>query len=352
MQDFLAQQFYGNSIKNWLISFGIILGSIVVGKVLYWITSKYIKRLTAKTKSGLDDLLVDKLEEPAVYGLVVIGFYWGFQRLTFGQGVDNFFSHLFIIIFTLNITWLVVRTLDAMVEEYVMPAVSRSDSDLDDQLMPIIRKSVKVLLWAMGLIIGLNNAGFDVAALIAGLGIGGLALALAAQDTVKNIFGGIMVFADKPFKMKDRIVINDLDGIVEEIGVRSTRLRTLDGRLITIPNAHFSDNAVENISAEPARRIVVNFNLNLNTTPAQMEQAMGILNEIVGKNEKTDGAHSVTFNTWGASSLGLMLMYYIPETANILPAQTEINLEILRQFREAGIELAYPTQTIYKKELQ
>ena len=352
MKDFLAQQFYGNSIQNWLISCAIILGSIVIGKVMYWIIGRYVKAITAKTKSGLDDLLVDKLEEPAVYGLVILGFYWGFQRLTFGDGVDNFFGHLFIIIFTLNITWLVVRTLDAMVEEYIMPVVSRSDTDLDDQLMPIIRRSIKVLLWSMGLIIGLNNAGFDVAALIAGLGIGGLALALAAQDTVKNIFGGIMIFADKPFKMKDRININGMDGIVEDIGVRSTRLRTLDGRLITIPNAQFSDNAVENISAEPARKVTVNLGLTYDTTPAQMDEAIRILYDIVSKCQKTNNDHSVTFNAWNPSSLGILLIYFIPNPDDILSAQTEINMEILRQFKTAGLEFAYPTQTVYKKELQ
>jgi len=352
MKDFLAQQFYGNSIQNWMISCAIILGSIVVGKILYWVVGKYVKTITAKTKSGLDDLLVDKLEEPAVYGLVILGFYWGFQRLTFGEGVDNFFGHLFIIIFTLNITWLVVRTLDAMVEEYIMPVVSRSDTDLDDQLMPIIRKSIKVLLWSMGLIIGLNNAGFDVAALIAGLGIGGLALALAAQDTVKNIFGGIMVFADKPFKMKDRININGMDGIVEDIGVRSTRLRTLEGRLITIPNAQFSDNAVENISAEPARRVIVNLALTYATTPEKMEEAMGILKEIVGENEKTNDNYSVTFNSWNPSSLGIMLIYFIPNADDILTAQTEINMAILSRFNTANLEFAYPTQMVYKKEIQ
>jgi MscS family membrane protein len=352
MKEFLSTDFYGNTIQNWAISFGIILGSIIVAKILYWIIGKYVKRITAKTKTNLDDLLVDKLEEPVVYGLVILAFYTAFQRLNFGEGVDNFFSHLFIVVFTLNVTWLIVRTLDAMVEEYLMPIVERSESDLDDQLLPIVRKSIKVLLWSMGLIVGLNNAGFDVAALIAGLGIGGLALALAAQDTVKNIFGGVMVFADKPFKIKDRITINGMDGTVEEIGVRSTRLRTLEGRLITIPNAQFSDNAVMNITAEPSRKITTNLNLTYQTSPQQMEQAMKIVYDIIEQNPKTDNKHSVTFANWGPSSLGLMVIYFIPDPDDILQAQTEINMEILRQFNAAGLDFAYPTQTIYTQQIQ
>ena len=212
--------------------------------------------------------------------LIIIGFYWGFQRLSFGEGVDNFFNHVFIIIIALNVTWLFVRVVDSLIEEYVVPVVSRSESDLDDQLMPVIRKTIKATLWALGVIIGLNNAGFDVAALIAGLGIGGLALALAAQDTVKNIFGGLMVFIDKPFKITDRIKVDGWDGTVEEIGVRSTRIRTLEGRLVTMPNGQFSDNAVENVTLEPSRKVVVNLGLTYETSPDNMEKAIQMLKDI------------------------------------------------------------------------
>lgn len=351
MEDFLGQLFYGNTIKNWLISFGIILGAIIIGKILYWAIGKFAKRLTARTKTGLDDILVDKLEEPVVYGLVIIGFYWGFHRLSFTEGVDKFFSHLFIVIFTLNVTWLIVRTIDALIEEYIVPIVNKSESDLDDQLLPIVRKTMKAIMWALGIIIGLNNAGFDVAALIAGLGIGGLALALAAQDTVKNIFGGLMVFLDKPFKIKDRITINGMDGFVEEIGIRSTRLRTLEGRLITIPNAQFSDNPVENITAEPSRKIVVNLGLTYETSPDKMELAMQLLQDIAKSNPKTEDNVLVSFNSWGDFSLGIVFIYYIKFPEDILMVQTEINMEVLKQFNANGLDFAYPTQMLYKKEL-
>lgn len=351
MTEFLAKQFYGNTIQNWLISFGFILGAIIVGKILYWAIGKYVKKITAKTKTDLDDILVDKLEEPVVYGIVILGFYWGFNRLDFSEGVNNFFVHMFVVIFTLNVTWLIIRTIDSLIEEYIMPIVSKSESDLDDQLMPIIRKTSKAILWSLGIIIGLNNAGFDVAALIAGLGIGGLALALAAQDTVKNIFGGIMVFLDKPFKIKDRIMINGMDGVVEEIGIRSTRLRTLEGRLITIPNAQFSDNPVENVTAEPSRKVVNNLGLTYDTTPEKMELAMSILKEIALANPKVEDNVLVSFNAWGDFSLGILFVYFIISPDDILSAQTEINMEILKRFNENGLEFAYPTQTIFKKEL-
>jgi MscS family membrane protein len=231
----------------------------------------------------------------------------------------------------------------------LMPLVAKSESDLDDQLMPLIRRLFKVILWAMGIIIGLNNAGFDVAALIAGLGIGGLALALAAQDTVKNIFGGIMVYIDKPFKLKDRIKINGHDGFVEEVGIRSTRMRTLEGRVITLPNAKFSENAVENVSAEPTRKVITNLGLTYETQPAKMQEAINLLKEIASNNPGVDEGTIVSFNSWGDFSMGILFIYFIKPEADILGVQTERNMEILTQFNEPGLEFAYPTQTIYRK---
>lgn len=349
MKDFLEKEFYGNTIQNWAISFGIFLGAIIIAKICYWAIGKYVKKITARTKTDLDDILVDKLEEPIVYGIGIIGFYWGFQRLHFGTNIDNFFHHVFTITFTLNITWLIVRVVDALIEEYVVPVINKSDTDLDDQLLPLIRKLLKAILWSFGIIIGLNNAGFDVAALIAGLGIGGLALALAAQDTVKNIFGGIMIFLDKPFKLTDRIKIDGFDGNVEEIGIRSTRIRTLEGRLVTIPNAHFSDNAVENVTLEPTRKIILNLGLTYDTTPENMQLAMDKLKAIAHAHEGVQNDPLVSFNTWGDSAMGILYIYYITDMENLLQVQTDINMEILRQFNEAGLEFAYPTQTIYRK---
>ncbi|NRA12567.1 MAG: mechanosensitive ion channel family protein [Crocinitomicaceae bacterium] len=350
--DWSMEKWGQNSIMSLMMSLLIVISAIIIGKVVYWAIGKFVKKLAAKTKTGLDDILVDKLEEPVVYGIVIVGFFWGFNRLNFTESVDNIFASIFMIIFILNVTWLIVRVLDSMIEEYVVPIVEKSESDLDDQLLPIMRKVMKGVLWAFGFIIALSNSGFDVGALIAGLGIGGLALALAAQDTVKNIFGGIMVFIDKPFKMKERIKVNGMDGFVEDIGIRSTRLRTLEGRLITIPNGQFSDNSVENVTNEPTRKVVVNLGLTYETDPDNMTQAMDILKDIVAKNSKLTGDVLVSFNSWGDFSMGILFIYYIKSGSDILDAQTEVNMEILRQFNAAGLDFAYPTQMQYNKDLK
>jgi MscS family membrane protein len=204
----------------------------------------------------------------------------------------------------------------------------------------------------MGIIIGMDNLGIDITAMIAGLGIGGLALALAAQDMVKNIFGGIMIFIDKPFKIGDRIQINGFDGTVEEVGLRSTRVRTLEGRLLIINNSTFSDNTVVNVSAEHTRKVVLNLGMTYDTTPEQMQQSMDILKQIIIEHEILDIEEtSIGFNAFGDFSLGILFIYRIKKEADILGTQTDINLEILKRFNAEGLEFAFPTQTVFKKEM-
>jgi MscS family membrane protein len=199
----------------------------------------------------------------------------------------------------------------------------------------------------MAIIIGLNNAGYDVAALIAGLGIGGLALAMAAKDTVSNVFGGFTIFTDQPFKINDRIKIAGFDGTVVEIGVRSTRLKNLEGRIVTIPNAKFADAPVENVSLEPSRKVKLDLGLTYAMTAEQMQSGMDLLQVINAQNEHTEENPVISFNGFGDFAMNIMFIYYIKKGEDIAATQSEINMEILKQFNQAGLEFAFPTQTIY-----
>ncbi len=350
---FWSQEFYYNTITNWAIAFGIILGAILFAKILYLLSGKVIKKITQKTKSKLDDILVDKLEEPVILTLIILASWYAVKlNLTFPEEVFAVLNNGFHFAIAIMLTWLIARTVNALIVEYAVPLTEKSESDFDDQLLPILQKGLRIVIWTLGIIIALNNAGYNVTTLIAGLGIGGLAFALAAQDTVKNIFGGAMIFLDKPFKLNDRIVINGFDGFVHEIGIRSTRLRTLEGRIVTMPNAAFSDQAVENITLEPSRKVVLNLGLTYDTTPEKMEDGIKILREIgTAHRDKIEENVLVSFNAYGDFALGLIYIYYISKESDILDTQTAINLDILKRFNEKGLEFAFPTQTIYKKEL-
>ena len=349
--EFLDQEFYGNSLYNWLISLGILIGSFILVKILYWIFSNIFKRITSKTKTNIDDVLLDKLEKPLTY-LVLIGGYWiAIHFLKFNDTISSVLENVAYLALVLDITTIFSRIFDALISEVIMPLSEKSESSFDNQLIPVIQKGVRSIIWVLGIIIGLDNIGFDITAMIAGLGIGGLALALAAQDSVKNIFAGIMIFLDKPFRLNDRIQINGHDGSVEEVGLRSTRIRTLEGRIVTIPNCTFTDNSVINVTSQPALKVKLNLGLTYDTNEEQMQNAINILEEIVKDQPQIKDDFAAGFNGFGDFSLNILFIYYVKPEGHWLDTQTLVNKEILRRFNKEGLEFAFPTQTIYKKEM-
>lgn len=341
---------FGIPIKDWGISAALIIASILGAKIIYWILSKLARKFTSRTKSKLDDLLLDMLEEPVAYGIGLIGIWQSIFYMDVAPGAESTIDKAFYLVAVGMVAWALTRTIEALIETYLIPIVEKSESDLDDQLLPILRKTLKTAIWVISIIIGLDNAGYDVGAVIAGLGIGGLALALAAQDSVKNLFGGLTIFIDKPFKVKDRIKISGFDGSVEEIGIRSTRIRTLDGRRVTIPNSKFSESAIENVSSEPNRKVIMNFGLTYDTDQEGIKKGIEILDQIVNTHPSTEENVFTGFNAFNDSSLNLILVYYIKPGENILGTQTEINLDILTQFNAHKLEFAFPTQTLYNIE--
>ena len=226
--EYLNKDFFGNSIQHWIIAFLVLFGSFILVKILYWIFSSVFKNLTSKTKTNLDDILVKNLQKPLT-NLVVIGaYYFSISYLHFDKNIEIILVNIAYLLITITLTSIVSKIFDALISEVILPISEKSETSFDSHLIPVIQKAVRAIIWSLGIVIGLDNIGFDITAMIAGLGIGGLALALAAQDSVKNIFAGIMIFLDKPFKINDRIKIDGHDGTVEEVGLRSTRIRTLE----------------------------------------------------------------------------------------------------------------------------
>lgn len=343
----LENTYYHNTILEWGKGLLIILGSIIIAKLVYWIIKRFIKTATAKTASTLDDLLVDMLEEPIVVFIVLMGVNFAFNQLFFPEWFDIWLKRVVYVAITLNFTWLIARLVDAIIRQYVVPLSQKTESDFDDQIIPIARKGIRSIIWILGIIMALNNAGYDVGALLAGLGLGGLALAMAAKETVSNIFGGITIFTDKPFKIGERIKIDAYDGTVEEVGVRSTRIRTLEGRLVVVPNHYFTNNIVENVSSEPNRKVTLKLGLTYDTHPDKINLALEILQEIYKNDEALEDKTWLTFDQFGDFSLGITFIYYILPGNEIPEVQSRINLTILERFNKEGLSFAFPTQTIY-----
>jgi len=329
----------------------IILAALVIGKALYWFFGNVVKALTKKTKTKLDDIIIDMVEEPLVFTITLLGVWYGLRTLTFGETFQKWLGIIFQVLIVINVAWLISRLFDSILKQYLMPLTEKSETDLDDQLLPLVRKGTKAIIWIIAIIVALNNAGYEVGPLIAGLGIGGIAFAMAAKDTISNIFGGFTIFTDKPFMVRDRVKIEGFDGSIKEIGLRSTRLETLDGRIVTIPNSTFTDSPVENVSSEPSRKIVLNLGLTYDTTPEQMQKALNILKEIAEKNKDIEEKVSIAFNGFGDFAMNVLFIYYIKKESDILDTQTNMNLEILNSFNKNKLEFAFPTQTIFTKQV-
>lgn len=346
-EDVLTKTYYGNSLGTYLYSFLLIICSVVVAKLAYWVIGNVVKRITGKTRNKLDDILVDMLEEPAVFAIIVMGIWFSLQPLSKSETVETVISTAYYILIVFDVAWFISRILDGLVKRYIVPMVSKSRSKLDDQLLPIIQKGLKIALWILALLIALNNAGYNVGAVLASLGIGGIAFALAAKDTIANLFGSFTIFVDKPFTVGERVLLSGYDGFIREIGVRSTRLETLNGRMVTLPNSQVADECIENVSSEPSRKMTLDLGLTYDTDHKQLRQAMDMLERIAEGNEGTEENVVTGFTAFNDFALNIRLIYYIRKGQPVFKIQTEINLEILRQFNEAGLAFAFPTQTIY-----
>lgn len=343
----LGQVYFANPVRDWLIALAIFILAPWMARFGYWVFANVIKRLTAHTETTLDDVLVNALEKPLEKALVVLAIWAGLLFLELPSQLDQLARTIVDLCITLLTAWFLARFLDGFINQYVKPIVERSDNDFDDQLLPIVQKVCKVLIWGFATIMSLRHAGYDVGALLAGLGIGGVALAMAAKDTVANVFGGFTILADRPFQINDRIKIVGYDGTVTEIGLRSTRLKTVEGRTVTIPNSKFAESPVENISWEPSRKITLDLGLTYDTTPQKMEEALAILCEIAKEQEGIENNEAVFFSGFAASSINISFVYYIRKGADIAVTQNSVNFAILQRFKAAGLEFAYPTQTIY-----
>jgi len=348
MKDFFEKAYYGNTVGDWALAFVIFIASILLSKLVYYLVSKIVKQFTKRTKSKLDDIIIDKLEEPVMFAIIITGIWYGLNILNLSDWIEGLKEHAFYFVIVFNIAWLVVRLFNALIDEYLVPIVEKSETDLDDQLLPIAQKTISISIWILAFIIGLDNAGYDVTALIAGLGIGSFAFALAAKDSVSHLFGGLVLFTDKPFTINERIIAQGYDGIVKEIGIRSTRIQTLDGRMVTLPNGTIANDSIINVSTETARKITLDLGLTYDTTPENMQLAMDLLQDISKKNIALDESRTVTaFTAFGDFALNIRYIYYIKKGSDIFGTMTEVNMEILKKFNANKLDFAFPTQTLY-----
>lgn len=248
---------------------------------------------------------------------------------------------------------LLVLKLVASLFDYFGKLAEKTDNTMDDQLLPVTRKIINVIVWLVGLIYVLSHLNVNVTAILAGLSIGGLALALAAQDTVKNFFGSVMIFLDRPFQIGDWIHFDDVDGIVEEVGIRSTRIRTFSNSLVYVPNAHLADATIDNLGLRKFRRYKTELGVTYDTPPEIIDVFVEGIKQIIENHPTTRKDYfEVSLNSFGASSINILL-YMFFEADNYtkeLKGKHEIIYGIIQLANNIGVRFAFPTQTLHIEE--
>lgn len=342
----LENELWGNTIENWGISILIILGAIIIVKLLSLLGKKVIKPFVTGTDNHLDDVIFYSLEAPVKFAIILLGIWIAIHRLVYPDSFVKVVDNAYSILIVLDITWFFGRLFSSLLQVYW----GKQSNGQANKMMPIIKRTILVIVWLIGIIMALSNVGVNISALLGTLGIGGIAFALAAQDTVKNVFGAFTILTDKPFSIGDTIRVDSYEGTVVDVGVRSTKIMNYDKRIITFPNYKITDTSIVNISSEPMRRVVLNLGLTYDTTSEKMKEALELLKSIPKRVENVSSNPSdivAVFTEYSDSALVIMYIYFIEKQGDILGVTSNMNMEILAAFNKAGLNLAFPTRTVY-----
>lgn len=346
MTEILEKEFWGNSVEEWGISILIILGAVIIMKLFSLFSERVLRPFTKRTRNRLDDIIYYSIDSPIKFAIMLLGIWIAIHRLVYPDSFVKMVDNAYRILIVLNVTWIFACLFSGLLEVYWG---HRSDGHAS-KMMPVIKRSVLVFVWIVGIVMALSNVGVNISALLGTLGIGGIAFALAAQDTVKNIFGAFTIFTDKPFGIGDTIRVDSFEGTVIDVGVRSTKVMDYDKRVITFPNYKITDASIINISSEPMRRVVMKLGLTYDTSTEKVKEALELLRAMPQKVQNASSNPSdviANFTDYADSALIITYIYFIEKQGDIGRVTSDMNLEILTAFNNAGLNFAFPSQTLY-----
>lgn len=342
--------FVGNELWRILVLTVIIALSLLIGKGLKF----FFHRLEPKlTKSGAELLGVSAKSagNSVIFLFFAIGLKIGVSFLIVPAGFDSLLSTVLETLIILAIGLLVYRQIDVL-EHWLKRFASGDSVNIDNMLIPIVSKSIRIAVVILIILqVAQTLSDQPITSILAGIGIGGLALGLAAQDTIRNFFGSLMIFADKPFNVGDLINLDGQLGSVAEVGIRTTKINTLDGHYLTVPNGVLANTTIHNIGKRPFIRRVFNVTITYDTPPEKLQRAIDILKEILDNHEGMNPnlPPRVYFNNMNADSLNLQCFYWFhpPDFWKFMDFTQWVNNEIFKRFNEEKIDFAFPTQTIH-----
>jgi MscS family membrane protein len=352
MVDTVLERFDVRTSENTVAHYGIaalfLVGALLLRRVVTSIIFNQLKKLAAKTETTLDDKMLPSLEAPVATFIMLAGIFCALRVLKFSEVNDRAISYGATVAFSLNLFWALLCALDALLDH--AHEVARQKQMGVAAFMPWIKKTLVAMFVVLGVLLTVQSLGYNVSTLLQGLGIGGLAFALAAQDTIANLFGSIVVAIDQPFKLGEWVKIGTSTGTVEDIGLRSTKIRLLDKSLVIIPNKTVSSEAIVNLSRFTHRRVEQVLSLTYDTTPEKMEEIVREIRQLIASEPGVDAtAVDVYFRDYSASSLDIWVAYVIkdPDFAKHMVLRQRLNLAFMRAVAARGLEFAFPTSVMH-----
>jgi len=348
MNEFLQQTYLQNKVIDYLIVIIIFILLIIFIQIIKRILFRLIKAWAKKTTTTIDDKFVKAFEEKikTFLNLVYFGaFYISIKRLTMDSQIEKFFNIFVIILLTIfGIRFLLSLTIYGLETYWVKKEKDKSKKQALKGIITIIR----FIVWSIVFIILLDNLGIKISTLVAGLGIGGIAIALAAQTVLGDLFSYFIIFFDRPFEIGDFIIVGDFKGTVDYIGLKTTRLSSLGGEQLIFSNQDLTNSRIKNYKRMNRRRVAFQFGLTYQTSLKQLKEIPKMVEEIIEKMPETifDRVH---FASYGDFSLNFEVVYYVNSSdyKKYMDIQQEINFQLKEIFEKQKIEFAYPTQTVF-----
>lgn len=342
----------GNSVKDYLVALTVFLLATIAFKIFKYLIIHKLKKISATTKIELDNLLIKIIDSVGWPFYLLLSFYVALQFIQ----TPNFIGTAFYYVMLVAVTYYAVRGVQDLIDygtEKIVLKKREEEKEADTSVINLISKILKGVLWGVALILILSNLGYNVSGLIAGLGIGGLAIAIALQNVLSDIFASFSIYFDKPFKIGDFIIVGDDLGVVKKIGIKTTRLQSLWGQEIVISNRELTSTRINNYKKMEKRRVLFTFGVVYDTSTKKMKEILKIVKDIFEDIEIAD-LDRIHFKEFGDFSLNFEVAYYVDtgDYGKYMDTQQEINFALKERFEREGIEFAYPTQTLIVNKLE
>lgn len=333
----------------------IFLASLVIAKFVDLFLVKHIKPIAKKTKSTMDDVIVDTIRKPLFFGIILAGIYFALHSIPLLSEYPEEIDLGFFLITVLFFTFVLARVINVAIKWYAREVAKRTKTQLDKQFLPVIEKISYAFIYAIALILILSKFGIDITALVASLGIAGLAVALALQESLSNFFAGLYIFADKPVKGGDYIELEDGDrGYVEDVGWRSTRIRTLPNNIIIIPNSKLAQSKIINYYS-PVQEMSVIIKCGV-AYDSDLDRVEKVVIEVAKETlEKAKGGVKtfkpfIRYNEFGDSNINFSIILRVNEFVDKYLVTHEFIKNLKRRFDKEGIEISFPARKVYMRK--